>query len=127
MATLTTADGKTVGKYYAGPTWEANDGSKVVGAQVAVSPAGACNIPLQLVKAKSAMRDGATRYVSYIQRLNTKAGVAPTLPCGADQKGQKQQVGYQPAGRLRVLQVNDVRQTGQARHRGHENAWDQCP
>ena len=33
------SDRKTVGKYYAGPTWEAADGSKVTGKQVAVAPA----------------------------------------------------------------------------------------
>src|SRR5713226_9069541 len=30
-ADLTTKDGKKIAKHYAGPTWEANDGSKVVG------------------------------------------------------------------------------------------------
>ncbi len=29
---------KAVGKYYAGPTWESNDGSKVTGKQLAIAP-----------------------------------------------------------------------------------------
>ncbi|MBK9784690.1 MAG: DUF3455 domain-containing protein [Betaproteobacteria bacterium] len=33
-----------------GPTWEDKDGSKVTGKQVAVSPAAAGNLPLQLVR-----------------------------------------------------------------------------
>ncbi|MBK8319985.1 MAG: hypothetical protein IPL05_16145 [Betaproteobacteria bacterium] len=37
--------------HYGGPTWEDKDGSKVTGKQVAVSPAAAGNLPLQLVKA----------------------------------------------------------------------------
>lgn len=94
MATLTSTNGQAFGKYYAGPTWEAADGSKVTGKQVAVSPAAAGNIPLQLVKANPAMGAGAMQGVSYIQRLNTMGGIAPAMPCGNEQKGQRQQVAY---------------------------------
>jgi hypothetical protein len=83
-----------VGKYYAGPTWEANDGSKVTGKQLAVAPGGAGNIPLQLVKADPAMGTGAMQGVAYIQRLNTQGGVAPSTPCDTAAKGQRQQVAY---------------------------------
>lgn len=95
VATLLGADRKAVGKYYAGPTWEAADGSKVTGKQVAVAPSGAGNIPLQLVKAEPTMGSGAMTGVSYIQRLNTQGGVAPTLACDAARKGQRQVVAYQ--------------------------------
>ena len=54
VATLYSRDRQAVGKYYAGPTWEARDGSKVTGKQLAVAPGGAGNIPLQLVKAEPA-------------------------------------------------------------------------
>lgn len=93
VATLK-SKGDTVGKYYAGPTWEANDGSKVTGKQVAVSPAAAGSIPLQLVKANPTDGKGAMGPVTFIQRLNTKGGVAPAAACGAEQKGQRQQVVY---------------------------------
>lgn len=95
VATLYGADKKMVGKYYAGPTWEAADGSKVTGKQVAVAPAMAGSIPLQLVKAEPAMGMGAMQGVSYIQRLNTKGGVAPAAACDAATKGQRQQVAYE--------------------------------
>ena len=95
VATLTDMQKKTVGKYYGGPTWEANDGSKVTGKQVAVAPASPGNIPLQLVKAEPAMGNGAMTGVSYIQRVATKGGVAPAAPCGADTKGRKEIVKYQ--------------------------------
>ena len=95
VATLYSADRKTVGKYYAGPTWEAADGSKVTGKQLAVSPASPGNIALQLVKADPATGAGAMTGVSYIQRLNTKGGVAPALACDAASKGQRQQVRYE--------------------------------
>lgn len=94
VATLKDLSGKVVGKYYAGPTWESNDGSKVTAKQVAVSPNGTDNIPLQLVKGNPSTGEGAMKDISYIQRLNTVAGVAPKLPCGAEQKGQRKQVAY---------------------------------
>ena len=86
---------KEIGKYYAGPTWEAADGSKVTGKQVAIAPASPGNIPLQLVKAEPAMGAGAMAGVTYIQRVNTKGGVAPAAPCAASAVGTKQQVPYQ--------------------------------
>ena len=95
VATLYSGDKKAVGKYYAGPTWEANDGSKVTGKQVAVSPAAPGSIPLQLVKTDPAMGAGAMTGVSYIQRLNTKGGVAPAMACDAMSKGKRQQVAYE--------------------------------
>ena len=95
VATLYGADRKAVGRYYAGPTWEASDGSKVTGKQVAVAPAAPGSIPLQLVKAEPAMGSGAMTGISYIQRLNTKGGVAPTMACDATSRGKRQQVAYE--------------------------------
>ena len=86
---------KEVGKYYGGPTWESMDGSKVTGKQVATAPAPAGNIPLQLVKAEPAMGSGAMMGVTYIQRINTKGGVAPTDACNAGMAGTKKTVPYQ--------------------------------
>ena len=95
VATLYSAERKVVGKYYAGPTWESVDGSKVSGKQVAVAPSSPGNIPLQLVKAEPAMGAGGMQGVSYIQRVNTKGGVAPAAACEAGNKGQRQQVAYE--------------------------------
>jgi len=95
VAVLNDMQNKPVGKYYGGPTWEANDGSKVTGKQLAIAPASAGNIPLQLVKAEPAMGKGAMTGVSYIQRLETKGGVAPAAACTMANKGAKQQVKYQ--------------------------------
>jgi hypothetical protein len=86
---------KEVGKYYGGPTWESMDGSKVTGKQVAVAPGMAGSIPLQLVKAEPAMGAGAMTGVTYIQRVNTKGGVAPSDPCTAAMAGTKKTVPYQ--------------------------------
>jgi hypothetical protein len=95
VATLYSRDRKPVGKYYAGPTWEAADGSKVTGKQVAAAPTAPGSIPLQLVKADPAMGAGAMQGVAYIQRLNTKGGVAPAMACNAASRGQRQQVAYE--------------------------------
>lgn len=94
-AKLLDRDGKQVGKYYGPPaTWEAMDGSKFTGAQVAVAPAPAGNIPLQLVKANPAMGMGALQGVTYVQRVATVGGVAPAMACGASNTGSKQIVQY---------------------------------
>jgi hypothetical protein len=95
VATLYSGDKKMVGKYYAGPTWEAADGSKVTGKQVAIAPATPGSIPLQLVKAEPAMGQGAMTGVNYIQRLNTNGGVAPAMGCDAMGKGKRQVVAYE--------------------------------
>lgn len=95
-ATLADRSGKLVGKYYGPPaTWESNDGSKLTGAQLAVSPAAAGNIPFQLVKANPAMGAGSMQGVSYIQRVATQGGVAPATPCDASTLAKKSIVKYQ--------------------------------
>jgi hypothetical protein len=95
-AKLADRGGKVVGKYYGPPaTWESMDGSKLTGAQVAVAPAAAGSIPLQLVKANPAMGSGAMSGVTYIQRVATRGGVAPAMPCDAGATGAKQVVKYQ--------------------------------
>lgn len=88
--------GNSVGKYYGPPaTWESNDGSKLTATQVAVAPAGTGNIPHQLVKANPAMGTGAMTGVTYIQRIATKGGVAPSSTCNAGKVGAKETVNYQ--------------------------------
>lgn len=95
-AALSERSGKPVGRYFGPPaTWENQDGSKVTGAQVAVAPASAGNIPYQLVKANPASGDGAMRGISYIQRVATNGGVAPKSPCAATNGGAKETVNYQ--------------------------------
>jgi hypothetical protein len=93
-ATLRDKKGAQVGKYYSGPTWEHKDGSKVTGKQLAVSPASPGNIPLQLVQADPATGSGAFTSVTYIQRINTKGGVAPADPCNATTLNSKKTVNY---------------------------------
>ena len=79
----------------AAATWENADGSKLTATQIAVSPAAAGSIPLQLVKANPAMGTGAMTGVTYIQRVSTQGGVAPAMACGASNVGARQVVQYQ--------------------------------
>lgn len=94
-AVLSDQNGKVLGKYYAGPTWESNDGSKVTGKQLATAPGAANAIPLQLVKANPSTGSGVMTDITYIQRLNTMGGVAPSDSCAADNVGAKKLVKYQ--------------------------------
>jgi hypothetical protein len=95
-ARLMDRSGKVVGKYFGPPaTWENTDGSKVTATQVAVAPAAAGSIPLQLVKANPATGNGMMSGTTYIQRVATQGGVAPSTPCAAGNVGAKQIVKYQ--------------------------------
>ena len=95
-ARLNDRSGKQVGKYYGPPaTWESMDGSRLTATQVAVAPNGTDNIPMQLVKANPATGRGAMSGITYIQRVDTRGGVAPAMPCAADNVGAKQAVQYQ--------------------------------
>jgi hypothetical protein len=95
-ARLLDRGGKQVGKYWGPPaTWENMDGSKVTATQVAVAPAAAGSIPLQLVKANPATGTGAMTGVTYIQRVATRGGVAPAMACAGGNAGARQVVQYQ--------------------------------
>lgn len=95
-AALNDRSGKQVGKYYGPPaTWESMDGSKLTATQLAVAPAGAGNIPYQLVRANPAMGMGAMTGVTHIQRVAIKGGVAPASLCSPASKGAKEIVKYQ--------------------------------
>lgn len=95
-AVLNDRSGKRVGDYFGPPaTWQSTDGSKITGTQVAVAPAGEGNIPYQLVKANPAEGNGAMKGVSYVQRVATQGGVAPSSACTAAEKGSQEVVSYE--------------------------------
>jgi hypothetical protein len=84
-AKLFSADGKVFGKHFAGPSWEAADGSRIVGkaAANAASP-NVDAVPWLLVKVVShAGSKGVLTPVTSIQRINTKGGKAPADGCNA--------------------------------------------
>ena len=66
------------GIHYAGPTWESQSGSKVVGTAIANAPSPNANsIPLLLIRAVSTERPGIFARTTYVQRVNTVGGRAP--------------------------------------------------
>jgi Protein of unknown function (DUF3455) len=74
IATLM-ADGKTVGRHYAGPNWEHSDGSAVVGKVVGSAPgATAGDIPWLKLDVVSWRGSGVLSPVTTVQRINTKGG-----------------------------------------------------
>jgi Protein of unknown function (DUF3455) len=76
-------DGKTVGRHYAGPSWELQDGSAVSGKVAARHPgATPSDIPLLMLNAASQRGSGLLTGVATIQRLNTKGGMADG-PCNS--------------------------------------------
>ncbi|MDP9009140.1 MAG: DUF3455 domain-containing protein [Pseudomonadota bacterium] len=94
-AGLFTKTGKSVGKHYAGPTWEANDGSKVIGEVVGRTESPKPDsIPWLLLRAKATSGNGLFTGVQYVQRLNTVGGNPPTVGCRQDQAGQQLRATY---------------------------------
>src|SRR5262249_48101340 len=70
--------GKKVGKHYDGPTWEANDGSKVVAKPLERAPAPKDgNIPWLLLRATANKGGGVFSKVEYVQRVDTEGGMPP--------------------------------------------------
>jgi len=69
-----------VGTHYAGPTWESNSGSKVVGTVLERGTPDPDAIPWLLLKAVSSNGPGIFDGITYIQRVNTVGGLAPADP-----------------------------------------------
>ena len=95
-ADLTDHKGKTVARHYAGPTWEASDGSsKVTGEPIAQDngpdPAA---IPWLLLHATSNTGKGLFAKTQFIQRVHTVGGKAPPAVCDAAQAGKRVRVPY---------------------------------
>jgi hypothetical protein len=86
---------KPFGRHFAGPSWEATDGSRVTGKAVANSPSPDANsIPWLLVTIVSRDGSGVLSRVTTIQRLNTKGGKAPESGCDSSHVSQEVRVPY---------------------------------
>jgi hypothetical protein len=94
-ASLATRSGQALGKHFAGPTWEATDGSSVVGAVKATDPGPTPSaIPWLLLSAKSNTGSGLFAETKSVQRLSTVGGVAPAQPCAEANVAQIARVPY---------------------------------
>jgi Protein of unknown function (DUF3455) len=84
-----------IGKHYGGPTWEANDGSKLVGeVKTRANSPNANTIPWLLLEAKSHTGNGIFSKINYIQRVDTTGGKAPTYGCDANHVNTETRVNY---------------------------------
>jgi hypothetical protein len=74
VATLL-AEGKTIGRHYAGPNWELADSSAVAGKAIGNAPgATAADIPWLKLEVASRRGSGVLTPVTTVQRINTHGG-----------------------------------------------------
>ena len=69
-----------VGTHYAGPTWESKSGSKVVGTVVKSCPVDPTAIRWLRLAAVTSQGPGVFGGTTFIQRVNTTGGLAPSAP-----------------------------------------------
>jgi hypothetical protein len=76
--------GRVVGRHFAGPSWQARDGSTIVGEPlVASSSPQAGSVPWLVLRVKSTSGAGLFATVAYVARTSTKGGAAPATGCDA--------------------------------------------
>lgn len=68
-------DGKTIGRHFAGPTWEFSDGTRVVGRVAASDPAkDEADVPWLKLDITQRTRKGPAAGARYVLRIDTKGG-----------------------------------------------------
>jgi hypothetical protein len=97
-ATLTDDRGQAIISHFGGPTWLANDGSKVVGSVVKAVPISPNAIPWLLLSATTTPAPGGGGLLAdttFVQRLFTVGGLAPAAStCDAANVGATAEVPY---------------------------------
>lgn len=92
VATLFDMNGRTVGRHFAGPHWELDDGGRIAGRVTGRAPGATANdIPLLRLEVSDRKGQGALSPTTTILRLKTVGGVA-SGPC--PQAGRYLSVGY---------------------------------
>jgi Protein of unknown function (DUF3455) len=85
LAQLNDHQGKLTIYHFAGPSWIAADGSKIVQdadtpAKFVAAPDARANIPWLLIKVTADPAAGALSKIGFVQRILTHGGTAPTTP-----------------------------------------------
>lgn len=84
-----------VGTHGAGPSWDYRDGSSVKAKAIQKTDAPDKNsAPWLLLEVTGHKGDGLLAQASYIQRVNTQGGVAPSLACDANHLGAERRIPY---------------------------------
>jgi hypothetical protein len=95
-AELLNARGDVVGHHFAGPTWQGQDGSAVVGAVLERADAPVPDaIPWLLLEAMDHAGSGVFSTITHIQRLDTSGGVAPSEGCDEAHSGAETRQPYE--------------------------------
>jgi hypothetical protein len=81
-----------VGMHYGGPTWESISGSKVVGMRLAGATVDPKSVAWLLLQATSVSGPGILARTTFIQRVNTVGGLAPSSPGTVE--GEEAEVPY---------------------------------
>ncbi|MCW0111258.1 DUF3455 domain-containing protein [Burkholderia pseudomallei] len=80
-ATLYDAAGAAIIKHRAGPSWKAQDGSRIVGEKIADAPSPNADNTTRLPLSTHASASGSPASVRRVRRLDTKGGSASATPC----------------------------------------------
>ena len=85
LATLYDTNGQAVIKHTAGPSWQADDGSRIVGHVLAETPSDtARSIPQLLLETHGTGASGTLSSIRYVQRINTVGGLMPAGACTSE-------------------------------------------
>jgi hypothetical protein len=85
QATLFDAIGRATVRHGAGPSWEADDGSRIVGRVLAQRPSETpASIPELLLETHSTSGIGTLSAFRYVQRVHTVGGLMPAAPCSTE-------------------------------------------
>jgi hypothetical protein len=81
-----------IGRHYGGPTWRSISGSLVIGRRISSCTPDPGSVPWLLLEADETDGSGIFSSTTYIQRVNTSGGIAPSTPGSYD--GQRVDVPY---------------------------------
>ena len=94
-ANLFNPAGKEIGRHFAGPTWEMQDGSTIVGAVIAQALApDPQSVPWLLLRVKSQHGAGVLSNVEFVRRVKTQGGAAPAGGCDAMHASEQARIKY---------------------------------
>jgi Protein of unknown function (DUF3455) len=85
QAILFDTSGHAAVRHSAGPSWEAEDGSRIQGRVLAQQPSTTpASIPQLLLETHVTAGNGTLSAIRYVQRVHTVGGLAPSAPCSAE-------------------------------------------
>jgi hypothetical protein len=87
--------GRQIGTHFAGPTWQLQDGSKIVGAVQAQAASPEPNaVAWLLLRVTSHAGTGLLGNAGFVRRIDTHGGAAPTTGCDATQAKTQARMRY---------------------------------